>query len=227
MLPHDPTPSLRTSAVSWLQTPSNPTSLGTSSPCSLCPQLHPQSGRTSTSQLLGIANCFLLEDCELDDEAKLAGVGPEDEVRPWVCTLAVGAPTGSRRGVWVPEGYRSSSAALLSTSLRRQVCLPWVKLVFTKVHSDDLACSTGKPGESAPLETSWWITHATELANPGARLCTHTHTHTGADADGRKTCTAHCFRLEPGGTEKVEIQLATLRQEPLHRCVFVHTDVSL
>lgn len=48
----------------------------------------------------------------------------------------------SQRGLSA-GGYHSSSAALLSRSLCRQVCLPWGKLVFTKVHSDNLACSTG------------------------------------------------------------------------------------
>lgn len=81
------------------------------------------------------------------------------------------------------------------------------KLVFTKVHSDNLVVLDRQPGELVPLKTSLWITHA--------------------DANSSKTCTAHCFCLEPGGTAKVEIQLATLRQELLHGCVFVHTDVRL
>lgn len=72
-------------------------------------------------------------------------------------------------------------------------------------------------------------TRRIEFANPGARVRAHTDTHTyiGADEDSSKTCTAHFFCLEPAGREKVEIQLATLRQEPLHWCVFVRKDVGL
>lgn len=102
--------------------PSNPTSLGTSSPCSLCPQLHPQSGcasstsSTSTSSLLGFVNDFLREDSEVDD------VGPEDQVRPLACVRdrgrlldVVGALAGSHSA----KGHHWSSAAMLSSSLCR------------------------------------------------------------------------------------------------------------
>lgn len=55
--------------------------------------------RVGVPQLLSFVNYFLLEDSELDDGAKMVSVGPEDEVWPLVCTLAVGALSSSRRGV--------------------------------------------------------------------------------------------------------------------------------